>query len=61
MYPGGFGDPAEDCNCRCVCLTRAVGALDERELETMQERAKYFGLDKTESFAAYKRKYLKVD
>ena len=27
MYPGGFGDPAEDCNCRCALLQRARWAI----------------------------------
>ena len=27
MYPGGFGDPSEDCNCRCCLLQRAKWAL----------------------------------
>ena len=58
MYPGDFGDPAEDCNCRCVSLTRARAALDEDELKTLQERAEYFGLDKTKDFDAFKKKYL---
>lgn len=58
MYPGAFGDPAEDCNCRCVALTRARAALDAAELETMQERAKYFKLDKTKNFEEFKEKYL---
>lgn len=31
MYPGGFGDPAEDCNCRCALLQRAKWALDDEE------------------------------
>ncbi|MBR1979714.1 phage minor head protein [Candidatus Proelusimicrobium excrementi] len=60
MYPGKFGRPEEDCNCRCVALTRARWALDEEELETMKERAKFFGLDKTEDFIEYKKKYLKA-
>ena len=42
MYPGKFGRPEQDCNCRCVALTRARWALDEKELETLQERAKFF-------------------
>lgn len=58
--PGYFGHPAEDCNCRCVSLTRARWALDEDELKTLQERAAYFGLDKTKSFEDFKEKYLKV-
>ena len=60
MYPGGFGDPAEDCNCRCVALTRARKALDESELQTLKERAAFFGLDKTEDFEDFKKKYLKA-
>lgn len=60
MYPGEFGDPAEDCNCRCVALTRARAALDDDELKTMQERAKTFKLDKTKNFEDFKEKYLKA-
>lgn len=29
MQPGDFGDPAEDCNCRCALLQRARWALDD--------------------------------
>ncbi len=60
MYPGKFGDPAEDCNCRCVSLTRARWGLDEDELQTLKERAKFFGLDKTDSFEDFQKKYLKA-
>lgn len=59
--PGYFGDPAEDCNCRCDCLTRARWALDEEELQTLKERAEFFGLDKTDDFEEYKKKYLKAN
>lgn len=60
MYPGDFGDPAEDCNCRCVSLTRARWGLDEDELKTLKERAKYFGLDKSKDFEDFRGKYLKT-
>ena len=60
MYPGKFGDPAEDCNCRCVSLTRARWGLDEEELQTLKDRAKYFGLDKTKDFEDFQEKYLKA-
>lgn len=60
MYPGEFGDPAEDCNCRCVALTRARAALDEDELATLKERAEFFQLDKKDSFKEFKKKYLKA-
>lgn len=60
-YPGGFGDPAEDCNCRCCLLQRARWALDQGELETLKERAAFYGLDKTDSFNAFKEKYLHIE
>ncbi len=60
MYPGGFGDPAEDCNCRCCVLQRARWALGKDELAELEERAEYFGLDKTENFNEYREKYLSV-
>lgn len=60
MYPGDFGDPAEDCNCRCQVLQRSRLALDEDELKTLQERAEFFGLsaEKSDSFSDFKKKYL---
>ena len=60
-YPGAFGRPEEDCNCRCVALTRAKWALDADELQTMKERAAFFGLDKTENFREFEEKYLKAE
>lgn len=58
MYPGDFGDPAEDCNCRCIATQRARIALNENELKILEDRAKYWGLDKTEDFKEFKEKYL---
>lgn len=60
MYPGDFGDPAEDCNCRCASLTRARWGLDEAELQTLKDRAAYFGLNKTKDFEDFKEKYMKA-
>lgn len=60
QYPGGFGIPGLDINCRCAVLQRAKWALDEEELESLKERAKYFGLDKNDNFEDYKKKYLEV-
>ena len=56
--PGMFGDPADDCNCRCCLLQRARWELDESELDTLRERADYFGLDKEKDFDDFKVKYL---
>lgn len=56
--PGIGGSARNVCNCRCVLLQRAKWALDEDELKTLQDRAAYFGLDKTENFEDFKEKYL---
>lgn len=61
MCPGKFNRPEQDINCRCTILQRAKWALDDDELETLKERAKYFKLDKTKDFKEYKEKYLKVE
>lgn len=34
MYPGAFGNPAEDCNCRCCLLQRARWVLSDEEYYT---------------------------
>lgn len=59
MYPGDFGDPAEDCNCRCRVNQRARWALGAKELHALEDRAEFFGLDKTKDFEDFKKKYLK--
>lgn len=60
-FPGDpKGKAKEVINCRCVSLSRARWALDEDELNTLKERASYFGLDKTKNFADFKKKYLKA-
>lgn len=59
-YPGAFGRPEEDIHCRCCMTQRARWALDETELETLKSRAEYFGLDKSESFEDFKKKYLNL-
>lgn len=60
LYPGGFDVAKEDIQCRCAMLQRAKWALDEEELEVLQERARFFGLDKTKDLDEFKRKYLDI-
>ena len=61
MFPGDpDGGASEVVNCRCALLERAKWALDEAELETLKERAEYYGLDKTDKFEDFKKKYLKA-
>ena len=47
MYPSGFGIASEDILCRCALLQRAKWALDDDELQTLKERAEFYGIDKT--------------
>lgn len=58
--PGVGGSARNVCNCRCQLAQRARWALDEDELKTLEERAAFFGLDKTEDFNDFKKKYLKL-
>lgn len=59
MFPGDpDGEAKEVINCRCQLLERARWALDDEELAELEERAKFWGLDKTATFDEYKQKYL---
>lgn len=59
MFPGDpNGSAAEVVNCRCTSNTRARWALGEEELQTLKDRAEYFGLDKTKNFEEFQGKYL---
>lgn len=58
--PGVGGSARNVCNCRCQLLQRAKWALDDSELKTLEERAKFFELDKSDSFEDFKKKYLKL-
>ena len=61
MFPGDpSGSAAEVINCRCALLQRARWALDEDELQTLQDRAAFFGLDKAATFEDFKKKYLEA-
>ena len=61
MYPSDpAGGAAEVVNCRCALLQRAKWALDDDELQTLKDRAAYYGLDKTNNFEDFKSKYLKA-
>ena len=61
MFPGDpSGGAAEVVNCRCTSNTRARWALGEEELQTLKDRAEFFGLDKTKNFEEFREKYLDV-
>nr|UWI13669.1 MAG: minor capsid protein 2 [Bacteriophage sp.] len=58
--PSVGGSARNVCNCRCQLLQRARWALDEDELRTLQDRANFFGLDKSQDFDDFKQKYLNL-
>ena len=59
MYPSDSAGGAEEVvNCRCALLQRARWALDEDELQTLKDRAAYFGMDKTNNFDDFQQKYM---
>ena len=39
MHPSVFGIASEDIHCRCALLQRVKWELDEKELNTLKERA----------------------
>lgn len=55
MYPQGFNDPSEDYNCRCVLLTRAKWALDDKTTRYNNETGEII---ECKDYAAFKEKYL---
>ena len=61
LYPSDpRGVASEVINCRCALLQRATWALDEDELQTLKDRASYFGIDKSNNFRDFEKKYLKI-
>lgn len=56
MQPGGFGDPAQDCNCRCALLTRARWALDNDFTKWDQETGGLVTI-KAKDYDSFKAKY----
>lgn len=59
-YCGDFGIPTLDINCRCQILQRAKWMLDSDELQYLKDKSKFFGLDKTNDFEDFKKKYLNL-
>ena len=60
MYPSNFGIPSLDINCRCAVLQRDRWTLNQDKLETLKERANYYGLNKSKDFEEFKNKYLNI-
>lgn len=58
-YPGGFGDPAEDCNCRCCMLQRARWAV-EGETTYDKWNNETGGIIQCTGYDDFKEKYLDI-
>lgn len=58
--PAVGGSAKNVCNCRCVLLQRAKWVMTEEELQTLKDRADFFGLNKDDSFDDFRKKYLNL-
>lgn len=59
LYPGGFGDPYMDCNCRCCVLQRARWAV-ENEKSYQKWNNETGGFIECTGFEDFKEKYLEA-
>lgn len=59
MAPGYFGDPAEDCNCRCVSLTRARWAVGDSFTKMNNETKEIVDFKDIDDYKEFKKTYLK--
>lgn len=58
-YPGAFGDPYMDCNCRCCMLQRARWAV-KNETSYQKWNNESGGIIECSGFEDFKEKYLKI-
>jgi hypothetical protein len=58
--PSIGGSASNVINCRCQLLKRPRWALDEEELQTLKDRAEFYGLDKTKDFESFQDRFLKL-
>ncbi len=58
MQPGGFGDPSQDCNCRCALLQRARWALGN-DFTKWDKESNGLAEIKAKDYADFKMKYAK--
>ena len=62
LYPGGFGDPKEDCNCRCCLLQRAKWALTDEEFTKMNGKTNELQhFESVDDYNEFKKKFWEVD
>lgn len=59
-YPGGFGDPSEDCNCRCCLLQRAKWNLDNFEASKLDNESGKFVKFQEKDYDSFKTAYFQA-
>lgn len=57
MTAGGFGDPSEDCNCRCCVLQRASWNLDDYDATKMDNESGLLKQFKERDYDSFKTAY----
>jgi hypothetical protein len=57
LYAGGFGDPSEDCNCRCCILQRASWNMDDYDATKMDNESGLLVEFKEKDYQAFKDAY----
>lgn len=57
LTAGGFGDPAEDCNCRCCVLQRASWNLDNYDATKMDNESGLLLEFKEKDYQSFKDAY----
>ena len=61
LYPGGFGDPKEDCNCRC-CLVQVAewGLSDDAFTKMNGETGELQHFESIDDYNKFKKKFWEV-
>jgi hypothetical protein len=57
MFAGGFGDPSEDCNCRCCILQRASWNMDDYNATKMDNESGLLVEFKEKNYQSFKDSY----
>ena len=61
LYPGGFGDPKEDCNCRCCLVQVAEWELsDDAFTKTNGETNELQHFESIDDYNKFKKKFWEV-
>lgn len=60
LYAGGFGDPSEDCNCRCCILQRASWNMDDYDATKLDNESGLLVEFKEKNYQSFKDAYFEA-